>query len=108
MGRGFYCLPEPRIWRGRSRVDRPSGPDPYGPTSPGHAERNAVTVKTICHGMTREDLGHPIGASPSPSVAVERARPEPNPLPATDLASLSDRTAPPRAWRDDYGLRKAK
>lgn len=106
MSHGFYCLPEPRIWRGGSRRERPSGPDPYSPSSPGYVERNRVTVSTVS-GMTREDVGHPIGAPVSATVPAERPRPEPNPLPATDLASLSDRTAPPRSWRDDYGLRKS-
>lgn len=116
MSRGFYSLPEPRIFRGASRrANSGSGPDACSPRSPGYAERHRETATEIAHGMIRIDIGEPIkrvagDAQPvpigSPALPPEQpvaVEPEPNSFTPRTIASvdLPD-------WRSDYGLGKSR
>lgn len=105
---------KPRIFYGKTRQPSMSQPDPYGPGSPGYAERNRHTEVEVSPGMIVVSLGAPIQrlageAQPvdrgTPAVSPEVSPQEPPEAPAVTLAAPA---APSRArsWRDDYGLAK--
>lgn len=97
------------VSRSRYRYDEGDVSEPNAPSLPNYRERMQETVTTLPCGLTRVDLGHPIGAPLPPSAGATRPdfTPEPNPAPVVELASLSARTSPPKNWKDDYGLAKS-
>lgn len=53
-----------RTGRWSGKPQRPAGPDPHTPGSPGYAERHRETVTTLPGGIVRVDMGEPIGPPP--------------------------------------------
>jgi|GEM_PF-4003391 len=92
---GFYSLPEPRVWRGRSRTSETSYPDPYGPSSPDYRERHRLTRREVASGLVLESLGAPIGEPVQSHAKPYDYAPEANPAPVTDTAMLSARSSVP-------------
>ncbi len=112
---GFYCLPEPRIWRGKRLREATEGPqtDPYGPDQPGYRVRARETATDIGNGMVRVDIGEPIrrvhgAAQPVPCGAPEEPPPPPTePTAPLTIAAASKLTeVASRDWRGNYGLAK--
>lgn len=114
--RGFFCMPEPRVWRGEAlhRADDTPQSDPYGSTAPGYRERTRQTVTALGGGLSRVDLGEPVSRlSGEPQAIPVASEAEPETVlqdapaaPASPPASLAAIDAATRDWRADYGLSK--
>lgn len=92
----------------RARAPR-SEPSPYHPSSPGYAERSALSETDLGGGVTLISVGEPPARHPSETQAVpvdapEEARAAPVELPATapPIASAPTRDLSNR----DFGLSK--
>lgn len=82
----MYCLAGRRVRNAILSPLRHVPPDPYGPNSPGYAERHRESVLELPNGLLRVDIGEPVNRE-----ARERSRPKvaaappvaPEPAPAT-------------------------
>lgn len=105
---------KPRIFYGKTRQPLTPQPDPYGPSSPGYAERNRRTEVEVSPGMVVVSLGAPIQRLAGEAQPVDRGTPEVAPAvseqrPEEAFAVFRAEPAEPsrpRSWRDDYGLAK--
>lgn len=108
---GFYCLPSPRVRRGRRFAGADGGGvDLYAPGTPEFRKRTRETRTEIAPGMIRVDLGEPIPRqtheprpvtveAPEEPEAAPTAPNQPPPAPAP-----SRKPSPPKDWRADFGV----
>jgi hypothetical protein len=100
--RGFYAI-QPRGWPGKPIRSKAAMPDPYAPGTPDFADRNAEVVTELSPGVTRIDLGLPLGTSVPRRVSARPAEaPKESALPAPVTSQPKAPTG--RSWKDDYGV----
>lgn len=105
---------KPRIFYGKNRQPSTSPPDPYGPSSPGYAERNRRTEVEVSPGMVVVSLGAPIerlaGEAQPVDLGVPEVVPAVSPQDLLEAPAVAPATSVTpsrtRSWRDDYGLAK--
>jgi hypothetical protein len=105
----------PRTGRWHGKVQRPAGPDPYSPNTPGHAERHRHHVTDMGSGLFRIDHGDapkrlPCETQPVPlGSAKAPARPEPAPVADQPPETIElPRTGPSRSPRGPWGLNRGE
>lgn len=102
-----------RVFYGSTKRQSSSLPDPYGPSAPGHEERNQITEVAVAPGVTRIDIGEPIKiigvaarSIPAAPAAGVAAVSEGTPVDAPTIPVGAPKARAERGWRDDYGMAK--